>query len=91
MNSQAIIGLVIYTGPETRIQQNSAPPPRKLGKDVIAPLPLHRKNFLATSYAVMDSPLVQVKGPVQRLAFESPAMHRSFMIHYTCPTLDKGR
>jgi hypothetical protein len=30
-NSVHIHGLVIYTGPETRIQQNSAAPPRKLG------------------------------------------------------------
>ena len=31
-NSKTIQGLVIYTGPETRIQQNSAAPPRKLGE-----------------------------------------------------------
>lgn len=31
-NSKTVQGLVIYTGPETRIQQNSAAPPRKLGK-----------------------------------------------------------
>lgn len=31
-NSKTIQGLVIYTGPETRIQQNSAAPPRKLGQ-----------------------------------------------------------
>jgi len=30
-NSQHVHGLVIYTGPETRIQQNAAAPPRKLG------------------------------------------------------------
>ncbi len=30
-NSGHIHGLVIYTGPETRIQQNAAAPPRKLG------------------------------------------------------------
>ena len=34
-NSKTIQGMVIYTGPETRIQQNSAAPPRKLGKSLI--------------------------------------------------------
>lgn len=30
-NSQKVWGMVIYTGPETRIQKNAAAPPRKLG------------------------------------------------------------
>ena len=30
-NSGKIVGLVVYTGPESRIQMNAAPPPRKRG------------------------------------------------------------
>lgn len=30
-NSGRIAGLVVYTGPESRIQMNAAPPPRKRG------------------------------------------------------------
>lgn len=30
-NSGSAIGLVVYTGAETRIQMNAASPPRKLG------------------------------------------------------------
>ena len=30
-NSGRIVGLVVYTGPESRIQMNAAPPPRKRG------------------------------------------------------------
>lgn len=39
-NSKTVWGLVIYTGPETRIQQNAAAPPRKLGQ----PLQRFRPN-----------------------------------------------
>ena len=31
-NSGRIVGLVVYTGPETRIQKNSAKPPLKHGE-----------------------------------------------------------
>ena len=31
-NSGAVHGLVIYTGPESRIQMNAARPPKKTGK-----------------------------------------------------------
>ena len=31
-NSGFILGLVVYTGPETRIQMNSTAPPRKQGE-----------------------------------------------------------
>ena len=30
-NSKAVYGVVVYTGPESRIQKNAAYPPRKLG------------------------------------------------------------
>ena len=30
-NSGRIVGLAVYTGPESRIQMNAAPPPRKRG------------------------------------------------------------
>ena len=30
-NSGFIVGLVVYTGPESRIQMNAAEPPRKQG------------------------------------------------------------
>lgn len=30
-NTARVYGLAVYTGPETRIQRNAAPPPRKLG------------------------------------------------------------
>ena len=30
-NSGSVVGAVVYAGPESRVQQNAAPPPRKLG------------------------------------------------------------
>lgn len=41
-NSKTVQGMVIYTGPETRIQQNSAAPPRKLGRSHNACVAAHR-------------------------------------------------
>jgi hypothetical protein len=36
-NSGFIVGLVVYTGPESRIQMNAAEPPRKQGRQSSAP------------------------------------------------------
>lgn len=45
-NSGRIAGLVVYTGGESRIQMNAAPPPRKRGARALLtmPLPLTRPH-----------------------------------------------
>lgn len=37
-NSGRVLGLVVYTGPESRIQMNAAAPPRKTGASPVAAL-----------------------------------------------------
>ncbi len=47
-NSGTVHGLVIYTGPESRIQMNAARPPKKTGKL----LELHRQQIAASKFAI---------------------------------------
>lgn len=44
-NSGRAYGVVVYTGPESRIQMNAAEPPRKVGK-LTLPIDLHRLCFI---------------------------------------------